>query len=185
MPAKSAGSDDKRSVLPWGQCCSRTSPNWLPSLPAPSPSQRRTKALEALLVNSTATQTMDDGRWLHHWRSIHKQYWLELQKVQYSIQSTLNKRRDPGRTPSDSHFGTGEGAHPQHRSGHTCSEQELQGGVGAFLPGGSVEVRAQKEAPSATEEGEAKQACSDTIEETISLTDEAVERKHAWFFKGS
>ena len=46
MPAKSAGSDDKRSVFRGAQCCSRTPPSWLPSLPAPSPSKRRTQPAE-------------------------------------------------------------------------------------------------------------------------------------------
>ena len=53
-------------------------------------------------VTSTTTQTSDpaaDGRSLHQWRSIKEKYWLELQKVQPSIQHTLVQCRDPGRKP--------------------------------------------------------------------------------------
>ena len=75
------------------------------------------------------TQTLDDGRSLHQWRPIQEQYWLELQKVQLSIQSALNKRRDSGRSSglphslSDSHVGTDAGAPAQHRSGREHPEQ--------------------------------------------------------------
>ena len=48
------------------------------------------------------TQTLDGGRSLHPFGPIQEQYWLELQKVQHSIQSALNKRRDSGRS-SGSH----------------------------------------------------------------------------------
>ena len=112
------------------QCCSVESPSWLPSPHAPSPSKTKDPACGGLslwdwltptAVTSTPTQT------------IQRQYWVELQKVQHSIQSTLDKRRNP-----DSHVGA-------------------DGGVGALLPGAGGEVRAQKEAPSSTEEGEACQ----------------------------
>ena len=56
-------------------------------------------------VTSTATQTLDDGRLLHQWRSIQGQYLVELQKVQHNVQYALNKQRDSGRS-SGSHSPT-------------------------------------------------------------------------------
>ena len=38
-----------------------------------------------------------DGRSLQQWRSIQVSHWLALQKVQHSIQQTLEQSRDPGR----------------------------------------------------------------------------------------
>ena len=49
-------------------------------------------------VTSTATQTPDDGRSLHQWDSIQGQCWLELQKVQHSVPSAVNKWRDSRRS---------------------------------------------------------------------------------------
>ena len=74
----------------------------------------------------------------------------------------------------DSHAGTDEGAHSQHRSGHVHPEQELRGRNWKRRRTQRKKVRA------------VKQACSDTIEETISSTDEvAAQRKRARVYKGS
>ena len=59
--------------------------------------------LTPVTVTSTATQTLDDGRSLHQWRSIQEQYWSELQKVQHSIQSAFRTRRDSGRSSTPTH----------------------------------------------------------------------------------
>ena len=53
-------------------------------------------------TKSAATQSADprvDGQSLQHWPSTQEKYWLEPQKVQHSIQGTLEQSRDPGRRP--------------------------------------------------------------------------------------
>ena len=87
------GSDDSRPVPPRSApCCSRAAPNRQPWRPVPF--QCRLKTLPAGRSPCwTATQTLDEERSLHRWRSIQEQ----LQKVQHNIQSALNKRRDSGR----------------------------------------------------------------------------------------
>ena len=61
------------------------------------------------------------------------------------------------------------------------------GGLGAILPDAGAEVRAPKRRRAQRKRVRpVKQACSDTIEETISSTDEAVaQRKRARFHEGS
>ena len=52
-------------------------------------------------TSSTATQTpnsVTDGRLVQWWRSTQSEYWLELQRLQRSIQHTLEQTRDPSRT---------------------------------------------------------------------------------------
>ena len=56
--------------------------------------------LASIATRSTATQTQNsvtDGRSLLQWRSTQGKYWLELQRLQHSIQRTLEQTRDPSR----------------------------------------------------------------------------------------
>ena len=214
--AKSAGSDEDKQQLdrakpknetasdtgsfqgaPW---CGKAEPKWQSWQPVPWQCNLKTPSASLSLwdwltpatVTSTATQTLDDGRSLHQWRSIQEQYWLELQKVQHNIQSALNKRRDAGRSLhshslSDSDVGTDAGAPSQHRSGHVQPELELWEEIVR-----SSKVRARKAAPKKRRPARrnrmrpVKQACSDTIEESIPSTDEvAPQRKRARVYKGS
>ena len=137
-------------------------------------------------VTSTVTQTMDDGRSLHQWRSIQEQCWVELQKVPHTIQSTLNKHRDPGRTPS-AHSPTAMSEQMKERI-HTIAQDMhiLNRSCGEELVRSSM-TRARR---SATNQRKSfrpvKRACSETIWETISSIDGAVaRRKRARFYKGS
>ena len=119
-------------------------------------------------VTATATQTTADGRSLHQWRSIQGQNSVELQKVQHSI---LRTRLSVGLNPRQ-----------PRTSGFAHSERELRRGVGAFLTNGPRPKRgAELHGKSC---GLVKRACSDTIEEIISSTDEAVvQRKCARFYR--
>ena len=56
--------------------------------------------LATAATQSTATQTPapeTDERSLQQWRSAQGKYWLELERLQHSIQQTLEQSRDPGR----------------------------------------------------------------------------------------
>ena len=85
----------------------RTSPSWRLLQPAPphtvDPVTDERSLWDWLTTSTTkctATQTSApeaDERSLQHWRSIQEKYWLELQRVQHSIQQTLEQSRDRGR----------------------------------------------------------------------------------------
>ena len=144
-------------------------------------------------VTSTATQTLDGGRSLHQWRSIQGQCRSELQKEQHCIQSALNKRRDSGRSSgSHSHSPTAMLEQMQERLhsiaqdmyilNRTCGEEIVRSSL----------APARKAAPKKRRRARrnrvrpVKQACSDTIEESISPTDKvAPQRKRARVYKGS
>ena len=107
MPAKSAGSEDKRSVLPRGSVLQQNVTKLAATAARSIAVQTEDPACGGLslwdwltptAVTSTATQTTADGR-PHQWRLIEGQCWVELQKVQHSIQSTLEQCRDRGRIP--------------------------------------------------------------------------------------
>ena len=94
-------------------------------------------------------QTSDpgaDGRSLQQWRSIKEKYWLELQKVQHSIQC-----RDPGRKPRAC-SPTAMLKQMKERIRNIFQDMHILSGI---LPDTSVEVRGEKEAQSSAEEGEA------------------------------
>ena len=107
--ASNTGSNDSRPVLPRGSVVQQSGTKLAVMATRSVAVQTEDPICGALslwdwltsaTVTSTATQTLDDGRSPHHWRSIQRQYWLELQKVQHNIQSALNKRRDSGRSSS-------------------------------------------------------------------------------------
>ena len=108
MPAKHAKVEEARSVLPRGLVI-----------------QQNITKLGSITTHSIAAQTVDpasdessrvglagdrgnqihshlnvgcvaDERSLQQWRSIQRKYWLELQRLQHSIQQTLEQSRDPG-----------------------------------------------------------------------------------------
>ena len=197
MPAKSAGSEDKCSDHPRGSVLQQNVTKLAPVPPTPLLSKRKIQHGEAPLCGSgrrprqslpqppKTTDPAADGRSPHQWRPIQVQYWLEVQNVQHNIQpGTVSRPWTKAESfLPDCNAGADEGTHSKHLPGHAQSQQDLRRGVGAILPDAGAEVRAQKEAPSSTEE-----ACqtSDTIEETITSTDEAVaQRKRARFYKGS
>ena len=152
--------------VPWGGCKLKTpsagrSPCGTGSLPQQSPPQP------------------DDGRSLHQWRSIQGQYWLELQKVQHNIQSALNKRRDSGRSSgSHSHSPTAMLEQMQERLHNIAQDLYiLNRSCGEEIVRSSL-ARARKAAPKKRRRARrntvrpVKQACSDTMEESISSTDD-------------
>ena len=56
--------------------------------------------LASTATRSTATWTLNsvtDGRSVQQWLSTQGKYWLELQRLQHSIQQTLEQTRDPSR----------------------------------------------------------------------------------------
>ena len=185
MPAKSAGSEDKRSVLPRGSVL-----------------QQNVTKLSAIAACSVAVQrralpvglgTMDDGRSLRRWRSVQGQYWVELQKVQHNIQHTLNKRRDSGRPPS-AHSPTVMLEQMKERIHNIAEDMKIlrTGAAGKSQCVPPLRGRGRPRPPKKKRRAQrkrvrrAQQACSDTIEETISSTDEAVaQRKRARFYKRS
>ena len=147
--------------------------------------------LTSATVTSTATQTLDDERSLHQWRSIQG---LELQKVQHNIQSALRKRRAAGRSSgSQSHSSTEMLEQMQERL-HSIAQDMyiLNRCYGEEIVRSSV-ARARKAAPKKRRRTRrrnrvrpAKQACSDTIEESTSSTDEVTpQRKRARVYRGS
>ena len=101
--------------------------------------------------------------------------WLELQKVQHSIQSAFNKRRDSGR-PSGSHTHPPTAmleqlqerlhsiAQDMYILNRSCAEEIVRSSL----------VRARR-----NWSRRVKQACSDTIEESISSTDEVAPKEGA------
>ena len=120
-----------------------------------------------------------DGRSLHLWRST-------LVAGNY-IQHTLEQCRDPGRKPR-AQSPTAMLDQLKERSRNISLDthilkQELRRGVGAFLPdAGAPKKRRQAQRKKVRP---VKQACSDTVEETISSTVEAVaQRKRARFSTG-
>ena len=103
--AESAGSDDRRPVLQRGSVLQQSGTKLAAMATRSVAVQTEDPICGALslwdwltpaTVSSTATQTLDDVRSLHQWRSIQGQYWVELQEVQHSIRYALNKRRDSG-----------------------------------------------------------------------------------------
>ena len=203
MPAESAGSDDKRSVLPRGSVLQQNVTKLAAIVTRSIAVQTEDPAcggislwdwLTPTAVTSTATQTTDpaaDGRSLHRWPSIQGQYWLELQKVQHDIQHTLEKCRDPGRKPRAC-SPTAMLEQTKERIRNISQDMHiLSKSCGKELVRSSL-ARARRPAPKKRRRAQRKrvrpfkQACSDTIEETISSTDAAVaQRKRPRFDKGS
>ena len=65
-------------------------------LPRGSVIQQNMTKLASIATRSTATQTTNsvtDGSSLQQWRSIQGKYWLELQRLQHSIQQILEQTR--------------------------------------------------------------------------------------------
>ena len=145
-------------------CCSRAAPNWQPWRPVPL--QCRLKTLPAGRSPCwTATQTLDEERSLHQWRSIQEQYWFWLQKVQHNIQSALNKRRDSGRILKQMKERPHNIAQDMYILNRSCGEEIVRSSL----------ARARKAAPEKRRRARrrnrvrrVKQACSDTIEKAIS-----------------
>ena len=109
MPAKSADSDDKRSALPGGGSVLLQNVTKVAAIATRSiavqnggPSLRTACGIVSRPRQSLPQPTK---RWMMRDRCTsgaqsRRQHWVELHNVQHSIQSTLDKRRDPGRTPS-------------------------------------------------------------------------------------
>ena len=148
MPAKSAGSEDKRSVLGGGSVL-----------------QQNVTKLAANATRSIAVQTEDPAR-----RGI--SLW----------------DRDPGRTPS-AQFPTAMVEHIQERIHNIAQDMHIPNRTWREELVRSSLVRAPRSAPEKKRRRgvrPVKLACSDTVEETISSTDEAVgQRKRTRFYKGS
>ena len=186
--ASSTGSNDSCPVLPRGSVATMaTCSVGVRTEDSVNGSLSLWDWLTPAAATSTATQTLDDGRSLHQWRSIQGQYWLELQKVQHCIQSALNKRRDSGRSSgSHSHSPTAMLEQMQERLhssvqdmsilNRSCGEEVVRSSLARArkaAPKKRCQVRRNRVRP-------VKQACSDTIEESISSTDEvAPQRKRA------
>ena len=172
--ASSAGSNDSRLVLPRGSVAAMaTCSVGVQTEDSVNESLSSWDWLTSATVTSTATQTLDDGRSLHQWRSIQEQHWLELQKVQHSIWSALNKRRDSGRSSAS------------HSHSPTAMMEQMQERLQSI-----AQARARKAAPKkrrrARRNGVSRvgQSCGGTIEESIFSTDEvAPQRKRAWVYK--
>ena len=103
-------------------------------------------------VTSTATQTLDDVR--TNGAPSREQCWLELQKVQQSIQSAPNKRRDSGRSSGfHFHFPTAMLEQMQERL-HSIAQDTYRSwrrNCALFL-GACAERRAEEKAPGAAAE---------------------------------
>ena len=141
-------------------------------------------------ADATAVTSGVDGRSLQQWRSIQGKYWLELQKVQHSIQQTLEQYQDPGREPRGPSPTAMEQMKDRIRS-NSQDEHILNGSCGEEMVRSSL-TRARRSARKKRRRAQrkrvrpVKQACSDTNEETSSSTDEAVsQRKRARFYKES
>ena len=107
MPAKHAEDEEARSVLRTKHHQVGVHRNPIHRRPDSESSLRRELSLLHWLTStatkSRVTETSNpaaDGRSLQQWRSIQGKYWLELQRVQHSIQQTLEHSRDPSRRPT-------------------------------------------------------------------------------------
>ena len=158
--ASSTGSNDSRPVLPRGSvaamatCCVAVQTDGSLSL---------WDSLTPATVTSTATQTLDDVRSLHHWRA-----WLELPLPTAMLEQMQERLRNI--------------AQDMYILNRSCGEELVRSSL----------ARAREAAPKKRRRAGrnrvrlVKQARSDTVEESISSTDEvAPKRKRARVYKGS
>ena len=202
VPAKSAGSKDKMSVLQRGSVFQQNVTK-LAIAPRSIAIQTEDPAcggislwhwLTPAAVASTATQTTDpaaDGRSLHH---------MALNPgavLAGTAESAAQLSAHPGAVPGpwtkaessipDSHAGADEGTHSQHLSGHAHSEWELRRGW-CFPPRRLRGGPRPKRGAELNDRGcsLSNMLAATLSRRTISSADEAAaERKRARFHKGS